>query len=127
MVIANLRCAVGIDAVRAALSTPSHGIAVSIDLRVGDVTWVFPEEVAMALVRRMLAVDDPDPELAISGATELANILTGQAMSVLETHGFRCKLGLPRMHVGELPTGWSVRMATPNGPIDLVLSLAAAA
>ncbi|MFT3698837.1 MAG: chemotaxis protein CheC [Kofleriaceae bacterium] len=128
VVIANLRRAVGIDAVIAAIGVPAaKGIVVSIDLHVGEVTWVFPQPLALALVEKMLAVPDPSPELAVDGATELANILTGQAMGALEKHGFRCQLGPPRVHVGDLPRGASVRMATSAGPIDLVLRLAPAA
>ncbi|HEY0250543.1 MAG TPA: chemotaxis protein CheX [Kofleriaceae bacterium] len=129
VVIANLRCATGLDAERCA-SGPVRGIAVSLDFR-GDIhgpmTWVFPEEVALQLVRRMLAIADPAPELATAGATELANILTGRAITVLEKRGFHCELGVPRLHVGELPSGVNVRMATADGPIDLVLGLASTA
>lgn len=45
------------------------------------------------------------------------------ASSVLESHGFRCELGPPRLHQGALPAGVNVRIATATGPIDLVLSV----
>ena len=60
---------------------------------------------------------------ATDGATELANILTGRASEVLETHGFKCEIGVPRVHVGALPGGIAVRMTTADGPIDIVLSM----
>jgi hypothetical protein len=43
---------------------------------------------------------------------------------VLERHGLHCEFGVPRLHSGELPVGIAVRMATANGPIDVVLSMA---
>ena len=44
-----------------------------------------------------------------------------------QNNGFRCALGVPRLHTGALPDGKKVRMATAVGPIDLVLSLSAGA
>ena len=128
IVVHCLRSTVGLDAVVAAMAEPagSPTIAVALDfcgdVR-GPVTWVFPEAIALELVRRLLADPDPDPEAAPDGATELANILTGRATEALEAHGFQCAIGVPRIHVGELPGGTAVRMATSNGPIDIVLSM----
>lgn len=129
IVVHCLRSTVGLDAVVAAMAEPaasSPTIAVALDfcgdVR-GPVTWVFPEAIALELVRRLLADPDPDPEAAPDGATELANILTGRATEALEAHGFQCAIGVPRIHVGELPCGTAVRMATINGPIDIVLSM----
>ena len=87
-------------------------------------TWVFPRPIALELVRRLMCEPDPDPETATDGATELANILTGRASEVLERYGFQCEFGVPRVHVGDLPVGITVRMVTENGPIDVVLSMA---
>ena len=132
VVVRCLRTTVGVDAVIAAVDEPHTipGIAVALDLGGdvrGPVTWLFPSEIALELVRRLM--DDPHPSVdsAQDGATELANILTGQATEVLEAHGFRCEIGVPRIHVGALPPGLSVRMTTPAGPIDVVLSLTTAA
>ena len=128
-VVRCLRSTIGVEAVLAVVSERSRTaptIAVALDI-IGDirgpVTWVFPPEIALELVRQLM--DDPDPpaESAADGATELANILTGQATAVLEAHGFRFELGVPRLHVGALPTGVNVRMETAVGPIDLILSL----
>lgn len=129
MVVRCLRSTIGVEAVVAAAGgsgpTP-FSIAVALDfagdLR-GPVTWVFPHAIALELVRRLLDDPDPDPETAADGATELANILTGRASEALESSGFRCELGTPRMHVGKLPPGITVRMDTASGPIELVLSL----
>jgi len=124
-----LRSTIGVDAVVAAIGdtvSPEHTIAVAIDvtgdLR-GPVTWVFPRPIALELVRRLLADPDPDPDTASDGATELANILTGRALEALEARGFECAIGVPRIHIGALPGGITVRMATSDGPIDLVLSM----
>ena len=129
LVLHCLRTTVGIDAVVAAAGEPQTtmpSIAVALDL-VGDVrgpvTWVFPPAIALELVRRLMADPDPSPDTAADGATELANILTGRASEALESHGFRCEIGAPRVHVGALPTGITVHMTTIAGPIDLVLSL----
>jgi len=129
IVASNLRSTVGVDAVIAAIGEPavaSATIAISLDfagdLR-GPVTWVFPEPIALELVRRLMADPDPSPDLAIDGASELANILTGYASAALESHGFQCTFGVPRVHTGELPGGVTVRMSTTDGPIDLVLSM----
>lgn len=43
---------------------------------------------------------------------------------MLERYGFHCELGVPRVHSGALPVGIAVRMATANGPIDVVPSMA---
>jgi CheY-specific phosphatase CheX len=105
----------------------SQTIAVALDFKGdvrGPVTWVFPHRIALELVRRLMCDPDPAPETATDGATELANILTGRASEVLERHGFQCEFGVPRVHIGDLPVGIAVRMATPNGPIDVVLSMA---
>jgi CheY-specific phosphatase CheX len=90
----------------------------------GPVTWVFPQRIALELVRRLMCEPDPPPETATDGATELANILTGRASEVLERYGFHCEFGVPRVHSGDLPGGIAVRMSTANGPIDVVLSMA---
>jgi CheY-specific phosphatase CheX len=128
VVLRCLRTTVGVDAVVAAAGLPSCAptIAVALDLGGdirGPVTWVFPPSIALELVRRLMHDPDPSPDTAADGATELANILTGRASEALELHGFRCELGTPRMHVGELPKGITVHMMTAAGPIDLVLSL----
>jgi len=131
VVLRYLRTTVGVDAVVAAIGEPAaeaHTIAVALDFSGdvrGPVTWVFPRPIALELVRRLMADPDPDPESATDGATELANILTGRASEALETRGFHCAIGVPRVHVGKLPSGVAVRMETPNGPIDVVLSMSA--
>ncbi len=129
VVVRCLKTTVGVEAVVAAVgehdgSAPTIAVAVDLegDVR-GPVTWVFPPEIALELVRRLMEDPNPSPESAADGATELANILTGHASSVLESHGFRCELGPPRLHQGELPAGVNVRIATATGPIDLVLSV----
>lgn len=129
VVVRQLRATVGIEAVVAAIGEAPDAaptIAVALDFQGdvhGPVTWVFPEPVALELVRRLLSDPDPDPDTAADGATELANILTGRASAALEAHGFHCAIGVPRLHVGALPRGISVRMQTDQGPIDLVLSM----
>jgi CheY-specific phosphatase CheX len=129
VVLRCLKTTIGVEAVVAAVREP-HGqaptIAVAVDLDGdvrGPVTWVFPPEIALELVRRLMEDPNPSPESAADGAAELANILTGHASSVLESHGFRCEVGPPRMHVGALPPGVNVRIDTTTGPIDLVLSV----
>ncbi|HMG54878.1 MAG TPA: chemotaxis protein CheX [Kofleriaceae bacterium] len=130
VVVRYLRSTVGIEAVVATVGEPEPmepTIAVALDFKGdvrGPVTWVFPRPIALELVRRLMCEPDPSPEFATDGATELANILTGRASEVLERHGFQCEFGVPRLHVGDLPTGITVRMATANGPIDIVLSMA---
>ncbi len=131
VVVRCLRATVGVDAVVAAIGHTLGGlapkIAVALDVSgdvEGPVTWVIPREIALELVRRLLCDPDPPADSAIDGASELANILTGHASEVLEAHGFRCAFGVPRLHIGALPAGMKVRMATAVGPIDLVLSLA---
>jgi CheY-specific phosphatase CheX len=129
VVMRYLRTTVGVDAVVAAIGEPashSQTIAVALDFSGdvrGPVTWVFPRPIALELVRRLMADPDPDPDTATDGATELANILTGRASEALETRGFQCAIGVPRVHIGELPGGIAVRMSTANGPIDVVLSM----
>ena len=129
LVVQCLRTTVGVDAVVAAVSAPAPSlptVAVALDLGGdvrGPVTWVFPPEIALELVRRLMADPDPSPDTAADGAAELANILTGCATEALESRGFRCALGVPRVHTGELPRGITVHMETASGPIELVLSL----
>jgi len=129
VVVRYLRTTVGLDAMVAAIAPPvttHQTIAVALDFEGdvrGPVTWVFPRPIALELVRRLMSEPDPAPETATDGATELANILTGRASEVLERHGFRCEFGVPRIHVGDLPVGFAVRMTTANGPIDIVLSM----
>jgi CheY-specific phosphatase CheX len=128
-VVRYLRTTVGLDAVVAAIGEPlfpPQTIAVALDFSGdvrGPVTWVFPRPIALELVRRLMCDPDPSPDTATDGATELANILTGRASEVLETHGFKCEIGVPRVHVGALPGGIAVRMTTADGPIDIVLSM----
>lgn len=131
VVISCLRSTVGVEAVAAAVrAPPSDGTAIAValdfhgDLR-GPVTWRFPPELALELVRRLMADPNPPPEAINDGATELANILTGYATAVLEMHGFSCEFGPPRVHRGALPPGIAVHISTPNGLIDVVLPPAA--
>lgn len=133
VVVRCLRTTVGVEAVVAAAGEPGGRtlptIAVVLDFYGdvrGPVTWVFPPEIALELVRRLLDEPHPSAESVADGATELANILTGRASEALQSHGFRCEIGAPRLHVGPLPTGLMTRMATSEGPIDVVLSLSAA-
>ena len=130
VVVRCLRTTVGIDAVIAAAGEPAGRttpvIAVALDFHGdvrGPVTWVFPPEIALELVRRLMDEAHPSPDSATDGATELANILTGHASEALQARGFRCEFGAPRVHIGALPTGLMTRMTTPDGPIDVVLSL----
>lgn len=124
-----LRTTVGLEAVVAAIGEPlfpSQTIAVALDFTGdvrGPVTWVFPQPIALELVRRLMCDPDPPADTATDGATELANILTGRASEVLESHGFKCEIGVPRVHIGALPGGIAVRMTTVDGPIDIVLSM----
>ena len=124
-----LRTTVGLEAVVAAVREPAfpeQTIAVVLDFTGdvhGPVTWVFPQPIALELVRRLMCDPDPPADTATDGATELANILTGRASEVLESHGFKCEIGVPRVHVGALPGGIAVRMTTADGPIDIVLSM----
>jgi len=102
------------------------GIAVVLDFAGdinGPITWVFPQELALELVRRLMADPDPNPELAIDGATELANILTGRASEVFQHYGVRCEFGTPRVHEGALPPGTIVQLSTDAGSVELVLSM----
>jgi CheY-specific phosphatase CheX len=129
IVVGHLRSTVGVEAAIAAIAEPAAEpatIAITLDfsgdLR-GPVTWVFPEPIALELVRRLMADPDPAPELAIDGASELANILTGHASAMLERHGFMCTFGVPRVHTGQLPVGITVQMSTSDGPIAVVLSM----
>ena len=129
-VVQCLRTTVGIDAVVAAVDAsqgtgrPTIAVALDLDGDVrGPITWVFPPKIALELVSRLMDDPTPPPETATDGATELANILTGRASEVLERHGFRCELGVPRLHKGVLPLGVNVRMTTASGPIDLVIAL----
>lgn len=131
VVISCLRSTVGVEAVAAAVrAPPSDGKEISValdfngDLR-GPVTWRFPPELALELVRRLMADPNPPPEAVNDGATELANILTGYATAVLEMHGFSCEFGPPRVYRGALPAGIAVHISTPNGLIDVVLPPAA--
>ena len=130
-VVQCLRTTVGVEAVVTALNEPrGHAptIAVALDIEGdihGPITWVFPPEIALELVSRLLDDPSPDPESVTDGATELANILTGRASAVLEEAGFRCELGAPRVHQGALPGGVNLRMNTAAGPIDLVIALSA--
>jgi CheY-specific phosphatase CheX len=129
VVVRYLRTTVGVEAVVAAIGEPAsttQTIAVALDFQGdvnGPVTWVFPRPIALELVRRLMCDPDPAPETAADGATELANILTGRASEALENYGLQCEIGVPRVHVGTLPHGVAVRMVTPNGPIDIVLSM----
>lgn len=133
VVVSYLRSTVGVEAAVAAIGEPNDlapTIAVALDLTGdvrGPVTWVFPQPIALELVRRLMMDPDPSPDTAPDGATELANILTGRASEALEAHGFQCQIGVPRLHVGALPRGVAVRMATVNGPIDIVLSMSTSA
>jgi chemotaxis protein CheX len=129
-VVRALRMTVGIEAVVATVgevgARPPPTVAVALDMAGdvrGPVTWVFPPAIALELVRRLLDEPDPSPESAADGAAELANILTGRASIALEAAGFRCEMGPPRMHDGELPGGLAARLTTASGPIDVVLSL----
>lgn len=133
VVVRYLRSTVGLDAVCAAIGEPTNPpqtIAVALDffgdVR-GPVTWVFPKQIALELIRRLMEDPDPSPDTATEGATELANILTGRGTEILEAHGFRCEIGVPRVHLGDLPEGIAVRMSTADGPIDVILGMSTTA
>ncbi len=128
-VVSALRATVGIDAVASTISgvgsrpPPTIVVVMQIDGDVrGPITWVFPPQVALELVRQLLADPDPSPEAANDGAAELANILTGRAAAALEQSGFRCEMGPPQLHA-QLPTGVATRLHTAAGPIDIVMAL----
>ncbi|HLL20640.1 MAG TPA: chemotaxis protein CheX [Kofleriaceae bacterium] len=125
--VSALRDTIGIEAVSAVVPETATGpVAVTIDVSGdvrGPVTWVFPPDIALELVSRLLEEKNPPLTAVNDGATELANILTGYATEVLEAHGFRCEIGVPMLHEGAMPPGIHVHMTTAKGPIQLVLSL----
>ena len=130
VVLRCLRVTVGVEAHVASARTPYNeqaAVAVAIDFQGdvrGPVTWLFPPSVALELVRRLMDEPEPAPDSAVDGAAELANILSGCATTVLEDAGFRSQMGPPRLHVGALPAGIRVRLASAAGPIDVIVSLA---
>lgn len=130
-VISALRATIGVEAIIATIgevgARPPPTVSVMMhmagDVR-GPISWVFPPELALELVRRFLDEPHPPAESVCDGATELANILTGRAAAALEAGGFRCELGVPQVHDGDFPAGIAARLNTSAGPIDVVLSLA---
>jgi chemotaxis protein CheX len=86
-----LRELAGVEAVPRGSAGVADGPFVSATLRLtaasgdGGLTLIFPEATASALARRILAgvVDDPDPAMVRDCMGEVANVVAGQAKTLL--------------------------------------------
>jgi len=83
---------------------PNHVINVSIgitgDLK-GTIVFSFPEEMVFNLVEEMAGMEFKEFDTFMASAIgELANIITGNAMSNLSESGYSCNIVPPQITVG---------------------------
>ena len=102
-------------------SCVTSGIAISIRVH-GDfsgLTWTFPTKLARDTARRMVDGIDPDEDLCIAAAIELANILTGRGLVALEAHNVAARLEPPSLAT-EIGDGIVANLVTRHGVVEIV-------
>ncbi len=142
MASATLQRAVGVSAtvVSSAGVVPEPGaryvVVIGVEGDLSGVTWIIPQPLAQALVRKMIGSADPpfdQTALPFGGADrqgqartivrdaaiELANILMGCAGEMLAGYGMRVELTPPRLAATVAP-GIGSRLSTAHGMVDVV-------
>ena len=115
------------DAYRSATAGPPAAVHARIDLRgavPGRLTLVFPRPVLTTLTRRYLPADIPvTPDLIADAAGEFANVIAGQAKTMLKGTPHHYALSTPTVTVAEEPDGDALTLAyaCDAGPFTLRL------
>jgi len=121
--IAMIRATTGVNAAEAATVPPSGtkiAVVVTAKGALSGITWVFPQAVIAAMIRRAIPGAEHRVSLREAAATELANILTGRCAETLALHGIHVEIEPPRL-VYQIGEGVKVHLATELGMIDIVL------
>ncbi len=84
----------------------------------GSLLYSFPKEMALEMVKIMSGMEMEELDAFVTSAMgELANIISGNALTRLSQQNYRCNIVPPQILVG---SGRSLSMATPQA---IVLSL----
>ncbi len=110
-------------------STVEVLISITGDLR-GSVLYQFPQSMTLEMVRIMsgLEIDSPD-SFVTSALAEVANIISGNAVSGLLQHNYNCDISTPEVFVdnsADLKTRGqvlSLPLATPIGNPTIKIAL----
>ena len=115
------------DAYRSATAGPPAAVRARIDLRgatPGRLTLVFPRPVLATLTRRYLPADIPvTPDLISDAAGEFANVVAGQAKTMLKGTPHHYTLSTPSVTVADDPDGDAVTLAYDGGAGPFTLRL----
>jgi CheY-specific phosphatase CheX len=121
--IAMIRATTGVGAAIDSTVPPSGTkIAVVVGARgaLSGITWVFPQAIIHAMIRRAIPGAENRASLRDAAATELANILTGRCAETLSLHGIHVEIEPPHV-THTIEEGVKVHLATELGTIDIVL------
>lgn len=78
----------------------------------GSLLYSFPKEMTLEMVRIMSGLEMSELDAFVTSAMgELANIISGNAVTRLYEYNFRCDIVPPQILIG---TGQSLSMATPQ-------------
>ncbi|MGI6148171.1 MAG: chemotaxis protein CheX [Firmicutes bacterium] len=78
----------------------------------GSLLYSFPKHMALEMVRIMAGMEMKELDAFVTSAMgEMANIISGNALTRLFEHNYRCDIVPPQVMIG---TGQSLSMATPS-------------
>ncbi len=71
----------------------------------GSILFGFPKNMALQMVKTMSGLEIDEINSFVSSAlSEIANIISGNAMTILSEKGYRCDITPPRVFVGNYTT-----------------------
>ncbi|HOQ38159.1 MAG TPA: chemotaxis protein CheX [Acetivibrio sp.] len=105
-------------------------LAVVGDLK-GTILFSFPKNMTLEMVKIMSGMEmDKIDNFASSALGEVANIIGGNALTLLSQHNYTCDIAPPRIFLGEykaLPVGNGkallLPLSTPIGEFDITIHL----
>ncbi len=105
-------------------------LAVVGDLK-GTILFSFPKNMTLEMIKIMSGMEmDKIDNFASSALGEVANIIGGNALTLLSQHNYTCDIAPPRIFLGEykaLPVGNGkallLPLSTPIGEFDITIHL----
>ncbi len=95
----------------------------------GDIIYRFPKQTTLEIVRIMSGMDFSELDAFVASALgEVANIISGNAMTILSQQQLTCDILPPRVLLGDDAAATEQAescelLQTPIGPLELIVSL----
>ena len=97
----------------------------------GEILFSFPKNMTLELVKIMSGMEmDKIDNFASSALGEIANIIGGNAFTLLAEHNYTCDIAPPQIFIGEYKSSLSEKekalllpLVTPIGEFDITINL----